>query len=416
MARLIGSHRIICVAPKKSPSADNDIQFSVSENANQAEYYFTYLPGIAIVDVLPRHGPAGGGTLVLVRGSHFSARASRLGYALCRFNNSVSAAIFVSTNEAACYTPSISPGVVHLGFTNDGQDFSADVQTFSFVAMHVREVRPATGASSGGSRLAVNGRDFTMSGEVYCAFQFGELGETLTRATLLSSNLLTCWSPRHPPHVWPRSRDKSTVHLCFHEGRLRSTLAFIYVELADAVRLDPRSGPVDGGTMITIKGRDFAVSSKHHCAFKQKIAAAQCYSSSIITCASPAFAASDALLRINTDGSASYDTADLIFSFHAKLQARQLLPSAGPLRGGTVVHVITSRLLSSRTAATSTSRCAFNSTAIVFATCTSFQVTHHSNSSSHRLQEDRCCVADDEVHGARHGCRQVKRGDFAQPH
>jgi hypothetical protein len=285
------------------------------------------------------------GSFVHLRGSGFDARAAELGYVLCRFNESVSQAIFISAYEIACYSPEMPPALVDLRVTNNLHDYSIDGAVFTYLSMSITQILPVSGLMSGGTRLSISGRNLAVADEVHCAFLFEGIGEILTVATFLALDLLVCTSPTHPT-VWPaQTHEAAVVQLIHHESRIHSTIAFTYIEAPEVLALSPNCGPIDGATHLTIRGRGFIDSTRLHCIFHSlgneaqplhRVVPAQLLSPSIVSCVSPsAHGRSDVSVRIAADGTMASEEQH--FAFHERLHIWQVLPAHGPSRGGSLV-------------------------------------------------------------------------------
>ena len=123
---------------------------------------FIYLT-MRLLIATPSIGPVDGGTFVRLSGHGFNARAANLGYLQCKFNYSITPALFVSMFEAACYSPEMPAGTVNLQLSNNHQDFTSENIFFSYNHMHVNSIWPTQGPTRGGSKLHILGNKVSHS-------------------------------------------------------------------------------------------------------------------------------------------------------------------------------------------------------------------------------------------------------------
>ena len=135
---------------------------------------YRYLKNIQIFSVVPSAGPVDGGSLVHLLGDGFNPRSAGQGYMTCRFNSSVSMAIYVSNEESACYSPEMPAGEVRLELSNNHQDFSTAGAIFTYTQMDLIEVWPTHGPSNGGSVLEIHGQGLAVTKDVSCTFSFDD--------------------------------------------------------------------------------------------------------------------------------------------------------------------------------------------------------------------------------------------------
>ncbi|CAM9707700.1 unnamed protein product, partial [Discosporangium mesarthrocarpum] len=240
---------------------------------------FSYLPLVTVHTIIPSHGPAYGGTEVLVLGSNFR-RSSRLA---CRFGpnavdprTTVPAARYLNTTALLCITPPFLPnsnpdgaGVVALEVTNNaglGGHTSASSSFSQSGVLYryepppkVEGVVPHLGPASGNFRVRVSGGPFPDTDELRCRF-----GSVVVFAERLSASEIQCYAPPHKEGVYPleislNDQDYTDVRFPF----------FFFTD-QELFRIMPVLGPAEAaGTAVTLYGSGFVNSTLLACRFGQ---------------------------------------------------------------------------------------------------------------------------------------------------
>jgi hypothetical protein len=109
--------RVFC-QPPASALAGANVSVEVSTNGQQfstgGTALFEYEPAAQLLSIQPTEGPAAGGTLVIVRGRHFSARAAANGQLCCRFGQSFVIPFVLNPGSLHCRTPVYRIGATSL--------------------------------------------------------------------------------------------------------------------------------------------------------------------------------------------------------------------------------------------------------------------------------------------------------------
>jgi len=147
----------------RSPPGTAGVNVSVSLSVNGQQYvgvhrlYFEYQHEMEVLSLEPSSGPSGGGTMVVVRGRHFSARAAHLGLVSCVFisgNASLEAfstvvALLVSSAEVRCISPSHPAGPFRVAVCTGHADNTALSNViFRFNHMVAEKISPTHGTHS----------------------------------------------------------------------------------------------------------------------------------------------------------------------------------------------------------------------------------------------------------------------------
>lgn len=206
----------------------------------------SFSSSLAIAGVGPDSGPPVGGTSVTVAGSGFTHSASVL------FGGVASPAVtYISSTELQVVTPAHSSGTVSVVVNQNPHSQSA-ILTSAFTyaaasstAMGVSGITPTQGPTSGGTVVTVNGKGFQAGASV----AFG--GASSTAVTVASSTQIDAMSP-------PGS--SGTVGITVTDPSSQSASlpsAFTYTSGPSVSSISPNSGPVTGGTTVTILGSGF---------------------------------------------------------------------------------------------------------------------------------------------------------------
>lgn len=159
---------------------------------------YTYLEDFFIEALVPNYGPNHGNTTVTLFGQNFHL-VDRL---ICIFGESFNEAIFISERKIICSSPpyqiqSNQSVEVRLGISsiNNAVTFlsTSYAKSFTYVGgMHIDEIYPSRGLTSGGDKIKVKGGNFVqpLDNKVVCAF-----GITKTIGKWISSNEIDCITP-----------------------------------------------------------------------------------------------------------------------------------------------------------------------------------------------------------------------------
>lgn len=381
--RLMGSNLLSCVTPMSAQGAPFNVPVAVSTNGQQfsaSDHVFRYLPELRVGTVYPRAGPTEGGSFVRVGGEGFSARSAYLAHLLCKFNVSAVLAVFVSRSEIACYSPEMHEGAAALEVTLNSQDYTSFGNVFTYLNMRALEISPSKGGAAGGTLVRLRGTP-VFGDDIYCSFAFAGGGEIPVPASLLAIDVVACMTPRLPAastvlELGPTMT--ASVQLVVHEARLLTLSTYTYLLPLRLEDVHPRSGPVGGGTALTLKGSWFTPQASQFCIFSRGhtpntrvFALALMTSSTTLECHTPPFEPAYAETSISIDvaeiaGPAEYSPAAedggrlLSYTYHPDILVVELAPTHGPQHGGTLLQLYGRFSVSSR--ALSTVSCKFNST------------------------------------------------------
>ena len=277
-----------------------------------------------LVAVSPKSGPESGMTTITVTGSNFFSTTN----ALCKFGgNSTSPAVFHSSTTMTCTSPSnLRPDIYSLEVSFDsGESFTVSSgSTFTvYPGIYISDLEPPSGPLSGGTPVRVFGTNFIFSSLLKC-----KIDSTIIDAVYVSSNEVICVSPRQN-NAKALSISVSNNNVDFSE----SSVNFEYVSAVTISGVHPKSGPVAGGTSVTVTGANFEnTAASVTCRFGSDNVPGVVISETEINCASPsAYGSGGAAVSfsiVTNDGS-TYSTEEE-FAYHGEIETFGVSPNSGP--------------------------------------------------------------------------------------
>jgi len=339
------------VSPSSSSVDDNTeeaIYISLDSDTTYTSTGFTftrYSDVTVISDDAVISSPTTGDTPITISGENFLDLLTFK----CRFtvNDSILdvSPLSVSQIQVICHTPPVDPNLLSSGYptiaslsiSNNGVDFSSvsGMIVRYYTSPTVEHVSPSRGTINGGTVISVYGRGFSSTGGGRCMFS-----DTSVQATFISSNLITCTTPR--------SEEPESVSLSIsnNEGLNysppRST--FTYTNPLTISFITPLSGPETGSTLINLHGSNFgdpnSPSSSLFCDFGSEYhrVSATIISNVHATCISPAHSPGPTTISAH-DGQHPVEFEDGQFYYELGVTLNSVKPSGGSEEGGTVVVI-----------------------------------------------------------------------------
>ena len=342
--------------------------------------------GIVISAIAPLAGPTTGGSMVTLHGAGLG------GVERCRFGGERTpdevhlhytvAPVAVSEETVVCASPGHPTGEVTLRLSSGGVHWSNGVPYHFYELPIVHGLRPASGRSDGGTLLRVLGfgldswppanaseapslahaRD-NRTATAFCRFGAGE-GALLTPLLSRTSTVFKCVVPPHPiGHI----HVEITLNGQDFTGGL-PVAVFTYYPEPDILTVEPRGGPIEGGSTVMILGSGFTprlLTERHllrvvcrfgdrfHADFQHTVAAhfvtdtqVHCYAPSTVLEAHPDGYTGIVPMSVALNGGADATPSDVDFVGRSPIPAGFLYyritllavqPSGGPVHGGTYV-------------------------------------------------------------------------------
>jgi hypothetical protein len=206
---------------------------------------FTYVPPPSVTGVAPNSGTSSGGTSISISGNNFLPGATvQVG------GVSATNVTFSSPTALLALTPAHGAGVVDVRVTNPDGQTGTLTSGFTYVAIPtIASINPVTGPPAGGTVVVINGGNFVTGATV----QFG--GVAATAVTVTSATRIQCTTPAGTAGsivdvtVRNPNNQSATLSAAFTYGAAPAPTV--------TAPLSPASGPITGGTVVTITGTNF---------------------------------------------------------------------------------------------------------------------------------------------------------------
>ena len=191
--------------------------------------------------ISPNSGTIGGGTSVTITGIDFAAGAT-----VTFGSASATNVVVVNSTTITATTPAGTAGAVNVTVTNPGGQSGNLAGGFTYVATPtVSSVSPNTGSTAGGTSVTITGTNFVSGATV----KFGSAAAT--NVVVVNSTTITATTP-----AGALGAVTVTVTVSGVSGSLAN--GYTYVVTPTVSSVSPNSGPVAGGTSVTITGTNFA--------------------------------------------------------------------------------------------------------------------------------------------------------------
>ncbi|MUH52218.1 MAG: hypothetical protein F2789_13520, partial [Actinobacteria bacterium] len=288
-----------------------------STNATQ----FTYVAAPTVTSLSPTSGPASGGTVVTITGTNLTgATGVKFGA------NAATNVVVVSATSVTATAPAGVAGAVTVTVTTPGGT-STNVVSFTYlVAPTVTALSPTSGTAAGGTVVTITGTGF-VSGAT--TVKFG--ANAATNVTFVSATSITATAPAG-------TAGAAQVTATTTNGTSTNAVSFTYVAAPTVTLLSPTSGPVAGGTVVTITGTGF-VSGGTTVKFGAATSATVTFvSATSVTAVAPvALIAGAVTVTAATTGGTSSNIVQ--FTYVPAPTVTLLSPTSGPVAGGTLVTI-----------------------------------------------------------------------------
>ena len=322
VAMTVGSDsQITATSPAGTDTVDVTVTTPAGTSATSAADQFTYTAVPAVVSgVSPTVGTAAGGNSVTITGSGF------LGAASVQFGTATAPAMTVNSDtQITATSPAGSPGTVNVTVTNRaGPSATSAADQFTYISPPtVTGISPASGTAVGGTIVTITGSGF--SGNV--SVQFGTVGAPAM--TVVSGSQITATSPAGTGTV--------DITVSNPAGTSATSAADRFGYVPAITGISPTSGPVTGGTTVTIAGAGFTGATSVH--FGTATAAMTVNSDAQITATSPPAAGPGTVDITVTTSTATSVISRPADQFTYLPVVTGVSPSTGLTTGGTSVRV-----------------------------------------------------------------------------
>ena len=284
--------QVLCVTPKSKITGLVRVELGVNKrDFVEIGHLFEYIPVPLFTAIKPSFGSETGGKVATLLGQNFVNSSSLA----CYFDETRAQCQWVSENKITFMTPKLRPGKYGMSVSLNGVDLiDTLLQYIVRLKMTTLVAKPTFGSMTGGAKIQVFGTNFQRDDNLACKF-----GERTSTALFIDQNMLECIIP---PHDVAESVDlgivSDTGDASFAEEDFEFLLPF---EIKSFI---PDSGPLKGGTLVSIFGSGFAqVRAPIYCKFNSSSVVALIVSDHELNCVTPPMALLGAADVIITHGS-----------------------------------------------------------------------------------------------------------------
>jgi hypothetical protein len=315
---VVNSTTITATTPAGSAGA---VTVTVTANSQSGSLTngYTYITSPTVTSVSPSSGPVAGGAAVTITGTNFAA-----GAAVTFGTAAATKVVVVSSTTITATTPAGSAGTVTVTVTNSGGQSGSLASAFTYLNPPiVMSVSPNSGSTGGGTAVTITGTNFAAGATV----TFGTA--SATNVVVVNSTTITATTP-----AGTGSGVTVTVTLGGQSGSLTNAFSYLVVPAVSSV--SPNSGPVAGGTAVTITGTNFATGAT--VTFGTASATnVVVMSGTTITATTPAGSAGAVTVTVTVGGQSGSLTNG--FTYIAAPTVMSVSPNSGPVAGGTAVTI-----------------------------------------------------------------------------
>ncbi|REJ96181.1 MAG: hypothetical protein DWQ34_04640 [Planctomycetota bacterium] len=328
---------ITCTTPANMPGGcDVRVTNPDTQSATSAGgFVYTSPPPLipTISSVTPNSGPTAGETSVTITGSGFATGAD------VKFGGiSATGVTVASSTSISCSTPANMPGGCDVKVTNPDTQSATQAGGFVYTSPPplipvISSVTPNSGQTTGGTSVTISGSGFVTGASV----KFG--GISAIGVTISSSTSISCVTPANIP-------GGCDVQVTNPDGQFATQAGgFVYTSpppLIPAITsVTPNSGPMAGGTSVTITGSAFAAGATVKFA-GIPATGVTVSSSTSISCVTPANMPGGCDVQVtNPDGQFATQAGGFVYTSPPPLipTIASVTPNTGPAVGGTSVTI-----------------------------------------------------------------------------
>lgn len=286
---------------------------------------FMFVNPVTVTSVTPNVSTAGRPSII-VNGNDFV----RTPLLKCSFGSGIqSDAVFVSSTAVECSQPPSLTGDYCISISLNAYQFSVSCARILIAPIpSIFSVLPSVASPRGESVIFLNGSGFVT---VANSSSFCRFNSILSPATVYSSSSCSCVVP--PGFL-------GFVRLDFSVNGLDYANSDIFITiLEDSIvfSVTPSSGSVDGGTLVTVNGMNFAASNAT-CRFGNLVTVAIEASPTVYICKSPPSQPATVNVDVGTSGQ-SFTQNSVKFNYLVVPMVSSVYPSVVPSASGSFVTV-----------------------------------------------------------------------------
>jgi hypothetical protein len=275
----------------------------------------------SVSSVAPARGSTVGGTAVTLTGANFVAGAT------VSFGGTAATAVtVVSATSITATTPAHAAGAVNVVVANPDTQTGTLTNGFTYnPPPSLSSLVPNTGPVTGATPVTINGANFVTGATV----SFG--GTPATSVVVVNASTITATTPAHAAgavNVVVANPDTQT-------GTLSNGFTFVSPTAPTVTNVNPVSGPITGGTAVTLTGTNFVAGAT--VTFGGIVATGvTVVSATSITATNPAHAAGTVNVVV-TNPDTQTGTLANGFTYNPPPTLTSVTPNSGTTLGGTAV-------------------------------------------------------------------------------
>ena len=236
----VNSTSITAVTPSGTAGSKNIQVTNPDLQAGTLENGFTF-EAVTVTSIFPPSGPTAGGTSVTITGTGFASGAT-----VTIGGNAATGVTYVSATSIKATTPAGTVGSANVVVTVSPNSSPPLSGGFTYeVTPTVTGVTPSSGPTAGGTKITITGTGFVTGATVTIG------GIAATVVTVVNTTSIIATTPAG-------TAGAQSVIVTTPGGPGTLTNGFTYEVTPTVTNISPNSGPVAGGTAVTITGTGFA--------------------------------------------------------------------------------------------------------------------------------------------------------------
>jgi len=236
----VNSTSITAVTPSGTAGSKNIQVTNPDLQAGTLENGFTF-EAVTVTSISPPSGPTAGGTSVTITGTGFASGAT-----VTIGGNAATGVTYVSATSIKATTPAGTVGSANVVVTVSPNSSPPLSGGFTYeVTPTVTGVTPSSGPTAGGTKITITGTGFVTGATVTIG------GIAATVVTVVNTTSIIATTPAG-------TAGAQSVIVTTPGGPGTLTNGFTYEVTPTVTNISPNSGPVAGGTAVTITGTGFA--------------------------------------------------------------------------------------------------------------------------------------------------------------
>ena len=295
-------------------------------SSNTISNGFTYQDPLSVTAINPSTGPATGGTTVTITGTNFIENDTTVLVGMLPATT-----VTVNSSTSLTFvTPAQLPGSFSVTVSNTDGSSVVVQDGFNYTPTYVTadSITPASGATQGGDVVSITGSNFVAQNT---SVHIGNITIPSAEVNVQSTTLLTFTTPAY-------TAGQVDVYVTTPSGNSNLIVGgFTYNGSPTATGLSPATGPVAGGTVVTVSGSNFVAGNTSVSIDGQQVAATVNSPDSLSFTTPATQTAGSKTVTVTTAGGSAVVAGG--FTYVAAPTATGLSPTSGSTAGGTEVSV-----------------------------------------------------------------------------